>query len=165
MTKRFYIGPKIEIREDYINIKDKSIKLKYQDIRSIKIKYSRLNKAGILFVLIGIISLLIILYLFILVIQGVFIDSSLLSNNGFFFKKRVLILLVFIFIGGPFYIIFKIKKHFKKYLMLIIKWKHSDFRIQISELGINVNELWMYLEGKIESLEFDIPNLLTKKGK
>ena len=64
--------------------------------------------------------------------------------------------LIFIFIGGPFYIIFKIKKYFKRYLMLIIKWKHSDFRIKISDLGINVNELRMYLEGKMKSLEVDI---------
>jgi len=162
MAKRFYNGPQIEINDDYIYIKDKNIKLKYQDIKSIKVKYSRLSKAWILFILIGIISLSIILYLYILVIQGVFFDSSLLSINGIFYRKRMLVLLIFILIGGPFYIIFKIKKYFKKYLMLIIKWDHSDFRIQILPLSINVNELRMFLGRKIESLEFEIPNVMTK---
>jgi hypothetical protein len=69
---------------------------------------------------------------------------------------------MFFFIGGPFFIIFRIKKYFKKYLMLVINWDHNDFRIKISDLGINVYELKKFLEGKIESVKFTIPNVTRK---
>ena len=63
---------------------------------------------------------------------------------------------MFFFIGGPFFIIVKIKKYFKKYLMLVIKWDHHDYRIKISDLGINVSKLKGYFEGKMESIHVDI---------
>ena len=162
MNKHFYNGPKIEIRKDYIKIKERNIKLNYHDIKSISIKNTRLNRAWLLFIIAGIIAFSIIFSFFYLVIQGLFSDSSILSSSGLFYRKRIIIPLMFFFIGGPFFIIFRIKKYFKKYLMLVINWDHNDFRIKISDLGINVYELKKFLEGKIESVKFTIPNVTRK---
>ena len=58
---------------------------------------------------------------------------------------------MFFFIGGPLFIIFKVKKYFRKYEMLVIQWDHDEFRIKISDLRLKVNDLKVFFEGKIES--------------
>lgn len=68
----------------------------------------------------------------------------------------MMILLMFFFIGGPFLIIIKVKKYFRKYLMLVINWKHNDFRIRISDMGINVYALKIFFEGKVKYIVFDL---------
>lgn len=156
MNKRFYNGSKIEIGKDYIKIKRRNIRLSYQDIKLISIKNTRLDRAWLIYIIAGIISFSIILFLFYIVIQGLFSDSTILMRSGLFYRKRMIILLMFFFIGGPFFIIIKVKKYFKKYLMLVINWKHHDFRIRISDLGINAYELKIFFEGKVKSLVYEL---------
>jgi hypothetical protein len=66
--------------------------------------------------------------------------------------------MVFILIGGPLFIISKIKKYFKKYLMLVIKWQNDDFRIKISELKKNEIEIKKFFEGKVKGKVLNFPN-------
>jgi hypothetical protein len=156
MNKPFYNGPKIEIRKDYIKIKKRNIILNYEDIKSISIKHTRLDRAWFLYIIAGIISFSIILFLFCIVIRDLFSDSNTLVRSGLFYRKRMMILLMFFFIGGPLFIIVKIRKYFKTYLMLVINWKHHDFRIKISDMGINAYELKNFLENKVKSMVVDI---------
>jgi hypothetical protein len=162
MNKHFYNGPKVEIGKDFIKIKERNIKLSYQDIKLISIKNARVNRVWLLYIIAGIIGFSIILFLFCIVLQGLFSDSPKFAISGIFYRKRTIILFMLLFIGGPSFIIYKIKKYFKKYLMLIIQWDHHDFRIKISDLRINVNELRIFLESKTEFLEFDNPNVTGK---
>jgi hypothetical protein len=156
MNKSFYNGPKIEIRTDYIKIKKRNIILRYQDIKLIKIKNTRLTRVWFLYIIAGTIAFLIILYFFFLFIRGLINDSTILSGNGLYYRKHLISLFMFFFIGGPLFILIKVKKYFKNYPMLIIIWGNKDFRIKISDLGINVFKLKQFFEGKTESLEFDI---------
>ena len=162
MNKHFYKGPKIEIGKDYIRIKKRNIRLSYQEIKSIRIKKTRIDRAWLFYILTGFAGLSIILFLFYIFIQGLFNDTAILARSGLFYRKRIIVLLMFFFIGGPFFIIIKIKKYFKKDLMLVINWEHHDFRIKISDIGIDVYKLKMFFEGKLESLEFEIPNQIGK---
>ena len=41
--------------------------------------------------------------------------------------------------------------------MLVIKWDHEDFRIKISDIGQNVDELTMFFESKIENIKISVP--------
>jgi len=156
MNKPFYSGPKIEIRKDFIKIKKRNITLNYDDIRRISIKHTRLDRAWFLYILAGVITFLIILFLFCIVIRDLFGDSNTLVRNGLFYRKRMMILLMLFFIGAPLFIIVKVKKYFRKYLMLVINWKHNDFRIRISDLGITAYELKNFFENKVKSMVFDI---------
>jgi len=163
MNKYFYTGPKIEIGKDSIKIKERNIRLSYQDIKSIRIKYTRLDRAGLLYIIAGIIALSLILFLFFIFIHGLFSDTTILRTSGLFYKRRMIILLLFFFTGGPFFIIFKVRKYLKKYLMLVISWDHHDFRIKISELGRDVNDLKTFFEGKVRSIRTDIPDKNNRK--
>ena len=162
MNKHFYNGQKIDIGKDYIKIKERNIRLSYQDIKVISIKYTRLDRAWFIYIIAGIIAFSIILYIFFIVVQGLYSDSTMLRTSGLFYRKRILILLMFFFISGPFFIVFKVKKYFKKYLMLVINWNHHDFRIKISDLGRSVYDLKMFFEGKVKLIKSDIPNETNK---
>jgi hypothetical protein len=149
MIKPFYSNPKIEIRKDFIKLKEKNIKLGYTEIRSVSIRNARVERAGLIYIITGIIGFLIILCLFYIVLRGLFSDSSWLANRGIFRSKRTIIVLMFFFIGGPAFIYYKIKKYFRKQLMLIIHWDHKDFRIKIPDIKINIDELKKFFEEKI----------------
>ena len=71
---------------------------------------------------------------------------------------------MFIFIGGPFFIITRIKKYFKKYLILIIRWDHDEFRIKISDLGINASELKIFFESKTASVQVEIQDEISSNN-
>ena len=151
MNKSFYNGPKLEIGKDYIRIKKRKTRLNYQDIRLNSIKKARPDRAWLLYIIAGLIGLMVILYLFYLVIQGLFSESDFIARSGLFYRKRGIVVVMFILIGGPLFIIYKIKKYFKRDLRLIIKWYHHDFRIKISDMGIKASDLKMFLEERIES--------------
>lgn len=162
MNRHFYKGPKIEIRKDYIKITKRNILLSYQDIKLISIKNTRLDRAWYLYIIAGIIAISIILYVFFMVIRGLINDSTILTNSGLYYRKHLISVFMFFFIGGPLFIIIKVKKYFKKYLMLVIHWDHHDFRIKISDLKINVYELKTFLKSKVGSMEFEIQNVTGK---
>ena len=155
MNKPFYNGPKIEIGKDFIKIKKRNTKIYYQDIKSIRVKYSRLDRGWFLYILTGMIGLSIILFALWYFIMGLFVDPGLV-NQKLYTGKRVMILWMLLFLGGPFFILLKIKKYFKRHMMLIIKWGHHDFRINISGMNINLHELERFLEGKIDAQKFEI---------
>jgi len=155
MNRHFYNGSKIEIGKDYIKIKERNIRLNYQEIKSISIKNTRIHRAWLIYVIAGIVACCIILSLFCLLIHGLISNAAALRNSGLFYRKHVVVLLVFFFTGGPFFIVWKVKKYFKKYLMLIIKWDHDDFRIKISDLRINKNDLKKFFADKEKSFECD----------
>ena len=149
MNKHFYNGPEIEIGKDFIRLKKKNLKLSYQDIKSIMIIKTRIDRAWLLYILAGIIAFAFILFLVFTVIQGLYSDSGFIARSGLFYRRRGMTILMFIFIGGPLFIIYKVKKYFQRPLMLVIKWDHHDFRIKISDMGIKVRDLELFLEGKI----------------
>ena len=45
--------------------------------------------------------------------------------------------------------------------MLVIRWKHRDFRIRISDLKINVQDLKVFLESRVGCLAFELPDAAT----
>jgi hypothetical protein len=155
MNKPFYNGSGIEISKDFIRIKKGNYRIDYKDILSIRIKKTRIDRAWIIYILTGLIALSIILFVFCYFIAGLFFDPGLV-NQKFYTGKRVMILWMLLFLGGPFFIILKIKKYFRKHMMLIIKWGHHDFRINISGMNINLHELERFLEGKIDAQKFEI---------
>jgi len=150
MSNHFYDGPKLKIGKDFIKIKERNILLDYSEIKSVSIRTSRLSKAWLLYIISGMIAMSVILILLFMVVYGLLTDSGAFAGNRLFTNRRIIILLMLIFIGGPFFIVYKIQKYFRKYLMLIIRWDHRDFRIKISDLKIDVNELKVFLERKIE---------------
>ena len=166
MKKQFYSGPKIEIGQDHIKIKEQNIRLNYKDIKSIGIKNTRLSRKWLLYLVTGVLAFIVILGIFFLFIRGSIDDQAHVPGSGFYNRKHSISLLMFIFIGGPLVILFKVKKYFRKHIMLVIKWENADFRIKISDMGIDANELKMFLERKIESSK--APSLLlppSQKGR
>ena len=151
MNKSFYNGPEIEIGETCIKIKKRNIKISYRDDGSIRIVDARLHRAWLLYILAGIAAMSLILLLFIMVIRGVFGDSAGWPNGGVFFRRRTIIPFMFIFIGGPVFIYMKIRKYFRKYPMLVIRWDHHDFRIRVSDLHVDAGDLKTFLETKTGS--------------
>jgi len=162
MKKLFYSGPEIEIGKDYLKIKKRNTRINFRDINSVSIKNARIDRAWLLYAISGIAGLAIILCLLVLVIRDLYGDSSGLAGSGLFVRKRTIIPLMLLFIGGPFFILMKIKKYFRKYLVLIIRWDHHDFRIRISGLKINAYKLKSFFEGKIRSVESDIQEVTGK---
>jgi hypothetical protein len=155
MNNPFYNGPKIEIGKDFIRIKKGNTRINFLDIKSIRIKKTRIDRVWIIYILTGLIALSIILFAFWYFIMGLFVDPGMV-NQRLYTGKRVMILWMLLFIGGPFFIILKIKKYFRKHLMLVIKWDHHDFRIKISEMKINALELKSFFEGKIQQPDVDM---------
>jgi len=147
MNKSFYNGPRILISEDFIKIKDRNLRLEYKDILLVAVRKTRIDKWWLLYILAGIILCLTILYLFFLTIKGITNDSGILAG-GNYHRNRFITVLVFFFIGSPVFIIGKIKKYFKKHLMLIINWEHGEFRMKISSMGISEDELKNYFTVK-----------------
>lgn len=162
MNKPFYSGPKIEIGRDFIKIKKGNTRIYYPDIKSISIKHSRLNRAWFLYILTGMIALSIILFAFWYFIMGLFVDPGFV-NQKLYTGKRVMILWMLLFLGGPFFIILKIKKYFKRHMMLIIKWDHHDFRIKTSGLKINLSEFERFLKDKIDAQKLEIDGNALRK--
>jgi hypothetical protein len=149
MSKHFYNGSKLEISTSGIKIKKRNIKLTYPEITRITIKRTRLSRAGLLIIIAGALVIIAILFLFFLFIRGAFSDATFSSHGGLYYRKRVVVALLVFFIGGPLFIFVKIRKYFPKHEMLVISWKHHDYRVKLSDLGVNASELKRFLEDKV----------------
>ena len=148
MNKPFCRGPNIVIGSDYIRLKETDTKLVYSEIRSVSIRNARLHRAGLLFILSGVVALALIFWLFLYAIIGLGNDTANPASHAIFYRKHGISLVLFLFIGGSVFIVTKTRKYLKKYPMLVIRWGGRDFRIKISELDKNAEELTMFFESK-----------------
>ena len=155
MKNSFYNGPKLEIREHYIKIKKRNIKLSYSDIKSVNIKNTHTGKAWILFIITGIIVILAFICILFLTIQGLLTGSSFITSKGHHNNYKSLAFIIAFLVGVPLFIASKITKYFRKHPMLIITWEQGDFRIKISELGIKESEVKRFFEGKVKVIDFE----------
>jgi hypothetical protein len=142
-----YNGPGLAIRNDGLRIKKRKLTLSYQDISSIGIRKARLTRGWLGLILLGIIlitGILCLLYLFL----AHFYFISDVHGAHYHYARRSPGIIIGILVILPVIIFLRIKKYFRKQVMLIIKWDHDEFRIKFSELNITENELKRYLEGK-----------------
>ncbi len=159
MNKHFCHGKEILIGSEFIWLKEKNIRLRYDAISSVSIRMARLHRAGLLYIIAGMTALAVILGLFMAGIIGFLSHPENPAILGLFNRRHGISLLLFLFIGGPAFIISWIRKYFRKHMMLVIRWKHRDFRTRISELKINVQELKIFLEERVQNLEVELPKL------
>ena len=148
MNKPFCRGPNIVIGNDFIRLKETDTKLTYGELRSVSIRNVRVHRAGLLFILAGVVALVLILWLFLYAIIGLGNDTANPASHAIFYRKHGISLVLFLFIGGPVFIVSKTRKYFKKYPMLVIRWGSRDFRIKIADLDKNADELRMFFDGK-----------------
>ena len=161
MNKHFCHGKEIVIGTGFIWLKEKNLRLSYDAIRSVSIRMARLHRAGLFYIIAGMAALALILGLFMAGITGLLDHPENPAILGLFNRRHGISLLLFFFIGGPAFIIARIRKYFRKYPMLVIRWKHRDFRIRISDLKINVQDLKVFLESRVGCLAFELPDAAT----
>ncbi|MEI6683324.1 MAG: hypothetical protein WCO44_11880 [Bacteroidota bacterium] len=164
MNKHFCHGKGIVIGSEFIWLKEKNTRLSYDAIRSVSIRKARLHRAGLLYIIAGMTALAVILGLIMAGIIGLLVHPENPAIQGLFNRRHGISLLLFLFIGGPAFIISWIRKYFRKHMMLVIRWKHRDFRTRISELKINVQELKVFLSSRVEHLEFEPPDAATTRS-
>ncbi|TRZ71940.1 MAG: hypothetical protein D4R97_06315 [Bacteroidetes bacterium] len=149
-----YNGPRLVLKMDGIKIRKRNLMISYPDITSITIKKARLARGWLGLILLGVIldiALVFLLYLFLVN----FYDLPDVHGGHFHYSRRSSGIVIGILLVLPIFISFRIRRYFKRPVMLIIKWDRGEFRMKFSELNISVAELKRYLEGKVEIVTRD----------
>ncbi len=149
MKDYLYNGPKLAIRIDGIRIKKRKINLAYRDISSVRIRKAGLKRGWLGIILLGILLIILLIYILYLFLAHFYFISDIHSRH-FNYSRRSPGIIIGILVILPVVIFLSIKKYFRRYIMLIIKWDHDEFRIKLKELNIPLSELKRYLEGKVK---------------
>ena len=89
----------------------------------------------------------ILLYLLYLFLDHFYLMSDVHGVHYHYARKSPGII-IGILVVLPVIISLRIKKYFRRQVMLIIKWDHDEFRIKFNDLNITTSELKRYFEGK-----------------
>jgi len=155
MKDYLYNGPELAIRIDGIRIKKRKINLTYQEVSSVRIRKAGLKRGWLGIILLGIILIILLIYILYLFLAHFYFISDLHSGH-FHYPRRSPGIIIGILVIIPIMIFLRLKKYFRRHIMLIIKWDHDEFRIKLKELNIPVSELKRYLEGKVKFTEHEI---------
>lgn len=147
MKDYLYNGPSLAIKNDGVRIKKRKITLNYKDISSINVRKASLMRGWLGMILLGLILIIVLLYLLYLFLDHFYFISDV-HGAQFHYARRSPGIIIGILVILPIIISLRIKKYFRKYVMLIIKWDHDEFRIKVSEMNIRAGELVRYFEGK-----------------
>lgn len=156
MDNIFYSDSKIDLTDKYIVIKYYNKKINYQDVQSIDIKYAKLSDMWLFLIIGGLLMILVLAVLAYNLFQVLFLTPTTYTDNSPRDKSAIRYAIFLLFVCFPYYILVKIRKYYQNYLVLIIKIKHDEFRLKVSELTLNENQLKDFFESKNCVVNYDL---------
>ena len=157
MKEYLYNGPAISIGNSGIRIKKNEINLPFSQISSVSVKKAHSDKLWLLYVILGSIAVVLLIGMFYNFLVNFYLAAET-SNGTFHYPRRSMGVTLAMMIIIPVLITFRIWPYFRRYLVLIIKWNHHEFRIKLSSLKLPPAVIKNYFEGKINGpVICDIP--------